>query len=286
MICGTATCGKTGAGYLEAVKLEKAHKKPTAKQLEAKTAWENFQKNFKPDSKREAKQIKERRSGYATVFVSLIPNNSGSESWGVYFGSWDMLSMMFLGMALLGWGFFSNKLSTSTYVATLLLGYGLGLPISWFFFKASFVDWLQNAGQVIDTYRIDPFQLYDLRRALLAVGHASLLILVYRSNVVPWLMKALTAVGQMAFTNYLMQSIICTLFFNGYGLGYYAKLSYHQIYYVVAGVWVFQLIVSPIWLSYFRFGPFEWLWRSLTYWKPQPMLIRENRPTETVLASA
>ncbi|GAB3934564.1 DUF418 domain-containing protein [Larkinella terrae] len=271
-------------GYLEAVKLEKAHKKPSAKQLEAKTAWENFEKNFKPDPKRDAKLVKERRSGYGTVFASLIPNNSGAESWGVYFGSWDMLSMMFLGMALLGWGFFSNKLPTSTYAVALLVGYGLGFPISWFFFRASFVDWLQNAGQVFDTFRVDPFQLYDLRRGLLAVGHASLLILVYRSNVVPWLMKALTAVGQMAFTNYLMQSIICTLFFNGYGLGYFGKLAYHELYYLVAGVWVFQLITSPIWLSYFRFGPFEWLWRSLTYWKPQPMLIRPKPTAETALA--
>ena len=86
-------------------------------------------------------------------------------------------------------------------------------------------------------------------------------------------MKALSAVGQMAFTNYLMQSIICTFFFYGHGLGYYGKLYFHQIYYVVAAVWIFQLIFSSIWLRYFRFGPFEWVWRSLTYWKMQPMKL-------------
>jgi uncharacterized protein len=99
-------------------------------------------------------------------------------------------------------------------------------------------------------------------------------MLVYRSKVVPWLMKGLANVGQMAFTNYLMQSILCTLFFYGYGLDYYNKFRVHQVYYVVFSVWVLQLIYSSIWLRYFRFGPFEWLWRSLTYGKPQPMRLR------------
>ena len=98
-------------------------------------------------------------------------------------------------------------------------------------------------------------------------------MLVFRSGRLSWLMKALSAVGQMAFTNYLMQSIICTLFFFGYGLGYYGHLKFHQIYYVVASVWIFQMIFSVIWLKYFRFGPFEWVWRSLTYWKKQPLKI-------------
>ena len=88
--------------------------------------------------------------------------------------------------------------------------------------------------------------------------------------------KGLANVGQMAFTNYLMQSIICTLFFYGYGLGYYNQLKYHQLYFVVAAVWIFQLIFSAIWLRYYRFGPFEWLWRSLTYWKKQPMRLKQE----------
>jgi uncharacterized protein len=70
-----------------------------------------------------------------------------------------------------------------------------------------------------------------------------------------------------------MQTVFCTFYFFGYGLGNYQKLSFHQIYYVVAAIWLFQLIISPIWLKYFRFGPFEWLWRSLTYWKKQQMKL-------------
>lgn len=259
------------AGYLEAVKLEKAKKKPSDKQMEAKGAWEGFEKSFKVDKKKDEKTLKERRGNYASVFMNLLPRNSNGEAWGTYFGTWDWLSLMFIGMALLSWGFFSNKLPTSTYVITLLIGYGLGLPISWFY-SATQSDWLVNTAKYVDFYRVDPFELYDIRRALLALGHASLLILIYRSGFVPWLMRALTAVGQMAFTNYLMQSIICSLIFHGFGFGYFGKLSYYQLYYIVAAIWIFQLIISPIWLNYFRFGPFEWVWRSLTYWKRQPMV--------------
>jgi uncharacterized protein len=81
----------------------------------------------------------------------------------------------------------------------------------------------------------------------------------------------LAAVGQMALTNYLMQSILCTLYFNGWGFGQYATLERAETYIVVAAVWALELIWSPLWLARFRFGPAEWVWRSLTYWKRQPM---------------
>jgi uncharacterized protein len=61
------------------------------------------------------------------------------------------------------------------------------------------------------------------------------------------------------------------LFFFGYGLNFYGEFEFYQIYFVVLAIWTFQLIISPIWLKHFRFGPMEWLWRSLTYWKLQPM---------------
>jgi uncharacterized protein len=272
-------------GYLQAVKLEKAGKKPTAKQMELKARWERIEGRTKPDAKADAKTLSEMRGNYASVFTHLLPENSGSEVWYVYHGAWDMLGMMFLGMALLGLGFFSNKLATDTYTTLLLIGYGLGLPISWFFVQHTAAMYL-NPGAAVETYRVSPQSIYDLRRTLLALGHASLLLLVYRSHLVPWLMKSLTAVGQMAFTNYLTHSVVCALYFNGYGFGNYGKLAYHQLYYVVFAIWVFQLIISPIWLRYFRFGPMEWLWRSLTYWRLQPMRRTAEKPAMSEVALA
>jgi uncharacterized protein len=74
----------------------------------------------------------------------------------------------------------------------------------------------------------------------------------------------------MALTNYLMQSVLCTWVFYGHGLGLIGRLSRVEQMGVVAVVWAVQLALSPWWLWHFRFGPAEWLWRSLTYGRPQP----------------
>jgi uncharacterized protein len=78
----------------------------------------------------------------------------------------------------------------------------------------------------------------------------------------------------MAFTNYLMDTIVCTFLFYGWGLGLFGKVSRVQQFEIVLVIWAAQLIVSPLWLARFQFGPFEWIWRSLTYWKAQPMRRR------------
>jgi uncharacterized protein len=258
--------------YTEAVKLEKQKQKLSPEQTAAKAEWQEIEKRRKPDTSFTNKNLRMMRSGYTTVFRYWVPMNAEDETWGIYHQwGWDGLTMMFIGMALFGLGFFSNKFSTSTYTMLLLVSYGIGIPIGWLAFKEGAVMSTIDFGNYADRFTVNHRLLYDVRRILLSVGHASLLLLIYRSRIAPWLMRALTNVGQMAFTNYLMQSIICTWFFYGYGFGMYDKLSYYQLYYVVFAVWIFQLIASSIWLRYFKFGPFEWLWRSLTYWKAQPM---------------
>ena len=259
------------AGYKEAVAAEKDGKKPTEKQEQQRGAWMGFEQNFKPDTARINEGVRQRRGDYGTVFTHLLPRNAGNETWGTYHGIWDMLCMMFIGMGLFVMGFFSNKLRTSTYIMALLVGYGIGIPLGWIAFDHGLEGWITNIAAYVDGYRAPHWLLYDFKRLFLALGHASLLMLIFRSGILSFLMKGLANVGQMAFTNYLMQSIICTLFFFGYGLGYFNKLAYHQLYFVVGAVWVFQLIFSAIWLRYFQFGPFEWAWRSITYSKKQVM---------------
>lgn len=272
---GTLRWGETREkrkAYNEAVKLVKENKKLTDEQRQAKEVWLEIEKNMKLDTAEANRHTRKMHKDYGSIFTYSIPQNSGGETWGMYhWAIWDNLGMMLVGMAFFGWGFFSNRLSSSTYAMGLLIGYGIGIPIGVFIFNENIMRPVSEFGNFVDRYQLPPSALGQLRRILLTIGHASLLMLIYRSRIVPWLMKALANVGQMAFTNYLMQSIICTLFFYGYGLGYYNKLKFHQIYYVAFAVWIFQMIFSAIWLRYFRFGPFEWLWRSLTYWKKQPM---------------
>ncbi len=262
--------------YLEVVAAEKESKKLTSKQEEAKAAWIEMEKGFKPDTAKFNKNLRKMHSGYSTIFNYFLPRNASGEAWGMYFGIWDFMGMMLIGMGLFYLGFFSNKFSSSTYLMILLTGYIVGTTIGLLVFKEQAAE--TEFTRYIDNYRAPHWMLYDLRRLLISCGHASLLMLVYRSKLVPWLMRAFANTGQMAFTNYLMQSIICTLFFYGYGLGYYNKFRLHQVYYVAFSVWIIQLIWSTIWLRYFRFGPFEWVWRSLTYWKVQPMKLTVKQP--------
>lgn len=74
--------------------------------------------------------------------------------------------------------------------------------------------------------------------------------------------------------------VICTLFFNGYGLGMFGRLQRYQLLYVVFGVWLAILIWNLIWLRHFRFGPMEWVWRSLTRWERQAMRIEQKADAE------
>lgn len=256
--------------YKEAQQAKMEKKELTPEQQAAIGTWEEIEKSQKPDTAATNKNLRKMQSGYATIFSYFIPMNTNYEINYMYGNPWDLLCMMFLGMALFGLGFFSNKLKTSTYALCMLIGYGIGLPVAWMIFDQFYMDF-GNPGGYMDLWTSSHPVFTEFRRIPLTLGHASLVMLIFRSRLVPWLMKALANVGQMAFTNYLMQSVICTFFFYGYGFGYYNKLSFHQLYYVVGAVWLFQLIFSSIWLRFFRFGPFEWLWRSLTYWKRQPM---------------
>ena len=154
----------------------------------------------------------------------------------------------------------------------MLLGYTAGLLINGY-----------TAHRTMES-RFEPinmwwnFATYDAGRLTMALAHIGLIILIFQAGWLRWLTSRLAAVGQMALTNYLMQSLICTTLFYGYGFGLYGKLERYQLYFVVLGVWFLQLLLSPIWLRYFRFGPMEWLWRSLTYSKWQPMRVRLRLP--------
>ena len=84
----------------------------------------------------------------------------------------------------------------------------------------------------------------------------------------------------MAFTNYIMHSVICTLVFFGYGLNYYAELEFYQIVLRRASrSGLCNCSSAPLWLRFFLYGPLEWVWRSLTYWHLQPF----KRPACAVL---
>jgi len=89
----------------------------------------------------------------------------------------------------------------------------------------------------------------------------------------------------MGFSNYLFQSILGVWFFYGYGLGYFGQFKLYQLYFVVAEIWMLQLIFSAVWLRYYRLGPFEWLWECVTTGQWQPIRLHDAESTATPILS-
>ncbi len=266
--------------YADAKAAEREHQPLTDAQKEALAQWRERELTMIPNREDAEEHTRKMKSDYPTVAGHVRKMAFLFQTLGVVLGIWDSLALMLLGVALYRWGFFTGDWPTRYYWRTLLVGYAIGLPLVIYSFYYSY-RFSPNIEAVFQRIKAEPVNwvglIYPFQRILLVLAHASALILLYKAGVFAKLFRALEAVGQMAFTNYIMHSVICTLFFFGYGLNFYGELQYYQLFFVVAAIWALQLIVSPLWLQYFRFGPLEWLWRSLTYWKVQPFRRRPER---------
>jgi uncharacterized protein len=189
----------------------------------------------------------------------------------VFFFFWRCSGMMLLGMALYKWGFLDATRSSRTYALTALVCIPAGLALAWYGILG-----LERVGFAMpDRTSVDVWNY--LGATLASIGYAAALLYLIARDAVKPLRRRLAAVGQMAFSNYLFHSIVASALFLGWGLGLAGRFDYAEQLLVVAGIWIVQLIVSPIWLGRFRFGPAEWMWRSLTYWERQPMQRRPAR---------
>ena len=163
---------------------------------------------------------------------------------------------MAFGIALYRGGFFSGEWTKRSYWTVLGLGWLVAIPL--YIPIERFL--------VARDFDLTILPLTDsaslLLRPFVATAHAAAVILLVKSGAARWLTDRLAAAGRMAFSNYLASTLICTTLFYGYGVGLFGHLSRAELYWVVAGVWAFILLWSKPWLEHFRYGPFEWLWRS------------------------
>lgn len=217
------------------------------------------------------------RGDYASLYKYQSNRSFEVEVFYMYYGLWDILLFMFLGMAFFKSGILQGEASSKVYWGLFIGGLCLGLLISYFRlqplieYKFNHFDYTKNVS----------FEYYEISRTFRAIGIFGLIMLLYKSGWFKWLFALMRPVGQMAFTNYLTQSLFVGLGFYGIGFGMFGKLQRCELYFVVAATWALQIIWSHIWLRYFRFGPLEWLWRSLTYWKLQP--IKRNKHNKDTL---
>jgi uncharacterized membrane protein YeiB len=114
------------------------------------------------------------------------------------------------------------------------------------------------------------------------LGYVGLVVLMLHSGSVFSRIRVLAPFGRMALTNYLTQSVGGALYYFGWGFGHYGASRLHQMAYVACLV-VLQIAFSHFWLSRFRYGPMEWLWRAFTYWTIPPMSL--EKPSRVAVAA-
>ena len=111
----------------------------------------------------------------------------------------------------------------------------------------------------------------SLAPVTLALGYGAIIIGAASTSLGARSLRWAAPLGRMAFTNYLMQSLIFSAVFYGYGFGLFGKLSVSAALGLGIMVYIAQVFASRWWLTHFNFGPVEWLWRTLMYGQMQPM---------------
>lgn len=178
----------------------------------------------------------------------------------------ETLPLMMIGMALLRSGFLGGAWDSAAYrrVALRWLAPGLLLTL-----LVAWVQWRSGFDYIVSTNAF--FAWAGPGRLMMTIAYAALLILlVRRAAARPW-MARVAAAGRAAFSNYIGTSIVMTTIFYGYGLGLFGAVGRWPLYLFCLGLWGAMLLWSKPWLDRYRYGPLEWLWRSLARGKAQPM---------------
>jgi uncharacterized protein len=175
---------------------------------------------------------------------------------------------MLIGMALYKWGILIAQKSMKFYSISTIIGLIIGIPIILLGMTKNF-----EAGFSLEYSMFIGWQYNYWGSLFVAFAYIAFILSTYQTFQRGPLLRSFTAVGQMAFTNYILQTLICTFIFYGHGLGLFAEVERLYQILIVLVIWIILIIFSNVWLKYFYYGPFEWVWRSLTYMKKQPFKI-------------
>src|SRR5262245_479859 len=221
-----------------AVQLAEAGETVPQELQQARTRWER--RSQPPRAQDNDAEIKAMRGGYPTVFAYRWNYNHTFQSEYLYsYFVFDVLGMMLIGMGLCRLGFFAGTMRTRSYVLALAGG-AVATAISfWLAWHEAGLRFTSTA----PAFNAVAHASYPFLRLCGGLGWAALLLLCVRSGALRVVTAPLADVGRMAFSNYVLQTICCTLFFFGYGLGHYAEYSRSQLMLVWLAVTAVQLLI-------------------------------------------
>ncbi|WP_020210179.1 DUF418 domain-containing protein [Gilvimarinus chinensis] len=262
-----------------ATQKERQNQALTQTEQEALAHWEDIQRWRKPDDAELARQIDALQGNYVSVFSELKPTIIAYQSTIVYQGGlFDALGMMLIGMALFKTGVLTAQRSTRFYASLALGGIGIGATVN----ALELAALIRHDFSLLAVLKWSFLGLYyDVGRVPLTLGYVGLFLWLAKTARLTRVRQALAVCGRMALTLYVSQSALGAFIFYGFGLGWYGQLERAELYLVVAGIWTLQILTAHWWLTRYKFGPLEWLWRSLVYWQPQPMAQQLRYPQQT-----
>ncbi len=213
----------------------------------------------------------QRLAGGASTWAEAIPqrlhdlsqNLAALVLWG-----WQILGLFLLGAWFVRSGAIARPADFPGFYARLR---GVALPVGFAMVLMSFL--LEPTFDLVSLSLRSAFalSLFNVGGTLMALGYLAWIVRGLQGGPLSSALRALAPAGRMALSNYLLQSLVCTWIFSGYGLGYYERLPRAWQIPFVIGFFILQVLLSQAWLSRFRMGPMEWLWRAATYLRLPPM---------------
>jgi uncharacterized protein len=233
---------------------------------------------YQPDADHIARETAAFRGGWSDQFpvrAEYTRDYLMFELW--IFSVWRVTGMMLFGMALLKLGILTGERPRRFYMGLAAAGFGLGLPlIAWGLTRNIAANWsLQHAFFV-------GAQWNYWGSMLVALGWIGLVITLWQSDRAPGLVGRLAAVGRMAFSCYILETLICTTIFYGHGFGLFGRVTRPQQIVICVAIWALLVLIAPVWLRHLRFGPLEWLWRALTYGRAERIVRRAASSTPVI----
>ena len=219
-----------------------------------------------PDAAHVAEELAIYQGGWLTQMTHRVPAVASFQTFiFLIWGGWRAGGLMLIGMAMFKLGVFSARRSDRFYLSLIVIAAVIGLPLV-----------LMGVPRILQlgahpAYFFTGTQFNFWGSIAMSFGWVGLVMLAYRAPWPRFLLTRLGAVGRMAFSLYILQTVVATTIFYGHGFGLFGKVERLEQVAIVAAITLLQLWIAPLWLRHFRFGPLEWLWRTLTYGRAQPM---------------
>ena len=212
-----------------------------------------------------ANELALHRGSYASIVASKLAEWFGPMTL-VLQSIAETLPLMMIGMAAKKNGFLTGQWQSADYTRWIRKLVPAGLVLS-----GLLAVWVILSGYDLITSLAVFIAWGAIPRLMLTIGYAALLVMLIRRLEGGAFVLRVAATGQAAFSNYLGTSIVMTTIFYGYGLGLYGFVSRAELWFFVIGAWAVMLLWSKPWLERYRYGPLEWLWRSLARMQLQPI---------------